>query len=293
MRTFILGTDWGMDCDDVTAVRILARAHKAGKIRIAGIGINHCFNTSVASLDGFLSTEGVFGIPIGIDRDIIEDGDGSYQKRLAERAVEYKNNDDAEDAVRLYRAILHNATEKVEIAEVGFHQVIAKVLMSGPDDISEKTGLELFSEKVAKVWVMGGKWDVDEGAEFNFNFKPITRKASHTLCEICPVPITFLGFEIGCDVITGSKLPKDDVLRVAMADYGWPDGRFSWDPMTVALAIDNDTDAWEYDTVRGTAFVDVETGKNRFEKSENGLHEYLVRRQGIEYYADRIDELIK
>ena len=290
MRTFILGTDWGMDCDDVTAVRILARAHKAGKIRIAGIGINHCFNTSVASLDGFLSTEDVFGIPIGLDRDLVEETDGSYQKRLAERAVNYKSN---EDAVRLFRSILAEADEKVEIVEVGFHHIVAKVLMSGADDISEKTGMELVSEKVEKFWIMAGRWDVEVGDEFNFHHKPVTRKASHALCKICPVPITFLGFEIGCDVVTGSKLPKDDVLKIAMADYGWPDGRFSWDPMTVALAIDADTEAWEYDTVRGTAFVDEETGKNRFEKSDNGLHEYLVRRRDIQYYADRIDELIK
>ena len=293
MRTFILGTDWGMDCDDVTAVRILARAHKAGKIKIAGIGINHCFNTSVASLDGFLSTEDVFGIPIGLDRDLLEDKDGTYQKRLAEKAVTYKTNDEAEDAVRLYRKILAEAKEKLEIIEVGFHQIIAKVLESGKDDISDKTGAQLVAEKVEKLWVMAGKWDEEVGKEFNFNFKPVTRKASHILCKICPVPITFLGFEIGCDVITGSKLPKDDVLKIAMADYGWPDGRFSWDPMTVALAIDADEDAWEYDTVSGKAFVDEATGNNTFEKNQNGLHKYLVRRKSPEYYADRIDELIK
>lgn len=28
MRKFILGTDWWTDCDDVVALRILARAHK-------------------------------------------------------------------------------------------------------------------------------------------------------------------------------------------------------------------------------------------------------------------------
>ena len=40
MRNFILGTDWWTDCDDAVAVRILARAHKAGDISIKGIGRN-------------------------------------------------------------------------------------------------------------------------------------------------------------------------------------------------------------------------------------------------------------
>ena len=33
MRTFILGTDWGTDCDDVVAVRLLTRAVKEKKIK--------------------------------------------------------------------------------------------------------------------------------------------------------------------------------------------------------------------------------------------------------------------
>jgi len=59
MRNLILGTDWWTDCDDVVALRILARAHKSGDICIKGIGINGCMEFSVASLDGFLKTEGV------------------------------------------------------------------------------------------------------------------------------------------------------------------------------------------------------------------------------------------
>ena len=57
MRNFILGTDWCTDCDDAVAVRILARAHKSGKICIKGIGVNACMEYSAASLDGFLNTE--------------------------------------------------------------------------------------------------------------------------------------------------------------------------------------------------------------------------------------------
>ena len=40
MRNIILGTDWGEDCDDAVAVRVLTRSHKAGKINFIGAGIN-------------------------------------------------------------------------------------------------------------------------------------------------------------------------------------------------------------------------------------------------------------
>ena len=42
MRQILLGTDWWSDCDDAVAVRLLARAAKAGEVRLLGIGVNAC-----------------------------------------------------------------------------------------------------------------------------------------------------------------------------------------------------------------------------------------------------------
>ena len=64
MRHFLLGTDWGEDCDDAVAVRILARKHRAGEIELCGIGINTRFEESVPSLVAFLESEGV-RVPLG------------------------------------------------------------------------------------------------------------------------------------------------------------------------------------------------------------------------------------
>jgi len=72
------------------------------------------------------------------------------------------------DSVRLYRQILAQSETPIEIIEIGYLQVVAAVLNSKPDDISEKTGMELFQEKVSKVWVMAGKWDRDGEKENNF-----------------------------------------------------------------------------------------------------------------------------
>lgn len=291
-RVLLLGTDWWTDCDDVAAIRMLARAALAGDIDLVGIGINACMEYSVASLDGFLASEGLRGVRIGLDRDATDfGGHPPYQKRLARYAVDRKSNDDAEDGVRMYRCVLAATEQPIEIIEIGYSQLLANTLMSGGDDISPLSGMELFRRKVKKIWMMAGKWDETPGKENNFTRAPRSRAAGHMLCEHCPVPITFLGWEVGHDVISGSHLTSG-VLYDALCDHGSRSGRSSWDPMLIELALIGDEDAAGYDTVRGRAEVDAKTGENRFTHDENGLHCYVVRRHPPQIYAARIDARI-
>lgn len=293
MRNFILGTDWWTDCDDVVAARLLTRYIKSGEICLKGIGINACMEYSVRSIEGFFNYDGVGGIPLGIDLEATDfGGNPPYQKRLAEMSSKYGSNRDAEDAVRLYRRILAESDEPVEIIEIGYLQVMAKVMESGADDISPKTGMELLKEKVPKIWVMAGKWDEDPGKENNFARNERARKAAAVFCEKCPVPTTFLGWEISYTVITGGELDKDDALYLALCDHGSPKGRMSWDPMLVLLALIGDEAEAGYDTVTGTASVDADSGENRFVPSPEGSHKYVIKKMPDEYYQKQINALI-
>ena len=293
-RQFILGTDWWTDCDDEVALRVLLRAHKKGDVKLAGIGINATMEYSAPSVDGFLNLEGVSDVPIGIDLDATDyGGNPRYQKRLSESAVRYKKNEDAEDAVRLYRRIIAESEDKVEIIEIGFMQVIAAVLESGADDISNKTGMELFNEKVEKVWVMAGKWDENGGWENNFARTERTAKASAILCKKCPVPMTFLGFEIGETVITGGRLNRDDFLYKVLYDHGSYNGRCSWDPMTAIMAVIGDEAKAGYNIAEGKASVDGATGKNYFEEEKGGLHKFVIKAHPDSFYEDMINDYIK
>ena len=295
MRKFIFGTDWGEDCDDVVALRILARKHKAGEIKLLGIAINTCIDESVASLDAFLVSEGIEQLPIGVDRDATELCKKiTYQKRLAESGKARIANADAEDGVKLYRRLLAEADEPIEILEVGFLQILAGLLESEADEISSLSGVELVRAKVAKVWSMAGKFDENGGREYNIYKSALTRKAAFTVTKKCPVPITFLGFEVGNPVITGGEavLKEGDVLLDAMRDYGAAKGRNSWDPMTALLAVIGDEEKAGYDTVRGTMSVDVESGANYFDRSENGRHAYVVKKYEDTYYSTAINQII-
>ena len=292
MRKFILGTDWWTDCDDAVAMRLTARAVKAKEVQVLGIGINACMENSVASLKAFLLAEGIDSIPIGIDQSATDfGGNPPYQKRLAELMPNVKNSD-AENAVRLYRRLLAQANDPIEIMEIGYLQVISSVLQSKADDISEKSGLELFSEKVSKVWVMAGKWDADGEKENNFCRNMRSRIAGRDFCELCPVPVTFLGWEVGYGVITGNHLDNNDHLYTVLRDHGSENGRHSWDPMLVLMALIGDEEKAGYKTVTGTASVDAESGKNYFIRSDAGKHKFVIKQQENCFYEEQINRLL-
>lgn len=297
MRNVILGTDWCSDCDDVVATRILSRFVKENKVNLLGIGINACMDYSVASLKGFLSTEGLNDVPIGIDHNAVNFEDvrfATYQENLAKTYCNpMVHNDYAPDAVHLYRQLIAQSDGPVEIMEIGFLQVIADVLKSEPDDISPLNGVELVREKVSKIWVMAGKWSKDGGREHNFCLNACTRAGGSTFCELCPVPVTFLGFEIGIDVITGDKLSHDDPLYKVMVDFRHPNGRDSWDPMLVLMALIGDEEKAGYTTVTGIASLNRETGENHFKVDPNGMHKFVVKLHENSFYEDWINNLIK
>lgn len=293
MKKIILGTDWWTDCDDAVAMRLLARAHKAGEIELLGVGINACMEDSVTSLDGFLNTEGIDALPIGIDLAATDyGGEPPYQKRLTAYAKRYRSNADAEDAVRLYRRLLSESDSAVELVEIGFLQVVSALLQSKPDDISPKSGLALVSEKVSKIWVMAGRWDVDCGKENNFCRNPRAISAGEIFCRLCPVPVTFLGWEVGTLVVSGGTLADQDILHHVLCDFGSPEGRKSWDPMLALLAVIGNEEKAGYDTVTGTATLNAETGENHFTERADGLHAYVKMKMPPAYYEEQINQRI-
>lgn len=291
-RRVILGTDWGTDCDDCAALRLIGNAHKSGAVELAGIGINCRMEYSAASLSAFLCDMGLDGIPIGLDP---VPADSSmhfrYQKLLAGYPHSVQRNEDCEDAVKLYRRLLAGSDKKTDIIEIGFENIISGLLQSGGDEFSPLGGIELVREKVGRLWLMAGKWDEDGGREYNICRSPRTAAAGSAVAALCPVPITYLGFEVGESVITGSHLDREDILFKAFEARGHANGRSSWDPMLTLLAIIGDAQTAGYSTACGTAAVDPETGSNRFLEG-GGAHCYVIKTKPDEFYSDWIDGLL-
>lgn len=287
----IHGTDWWTDCDDIAALRLLCRAHKAKAIELQCVCANAVMDKTAASLSAFIKNEGL-SVPIGLDRTFVDDGRrGRYQDVFAKYPHDVENPD-CEEAFKLYRRALSQLDGKADITEIGFPQIIHQLLLSEPDEISPLSGMELVKEKVNKIWMMAGKWDEPNGKEYNLSAYPAARKAANYIFENCPVPITCLGFEIGHTVITGSHQQDGDMLKIGFEAHGSQNGRSSWDPMLVLLAIINDEEKAGYESVHGKACADPETGINNFTQGD-GNHIYVKKKFEDSYYADMIDELIK
>ncbi|MBQ2810075.1 MAG: nucleoside hydrolase [Clostridia bacterium] len=295
MRSFILGTDWGEDCDDVVALRLISRFHKAGKAKLLGVCVNTCNVNTASSVYGLLNTEGMENIAVGVDKSVAHLAlDARYQARLAKYAPD-KTNDDAEDAVRLYRRLLAESEGKVEIMEIGFLHTLARALQSEGDDISPKTGMELFEEKVEKLWIMGGRYSHQGATEFNFSRYPEACVGANIICKSAPCPITFLGWEIGSQVVTCENITEGDCLYDVLCDWnnGVPTGRESWDPMLCLMAIIGDEQEAGYSAYNATVSVDASTGANYFEIDPSSNRKIVTKSHPDSYYIEMINAIIK
>lgn len=285
------GTDWWTDCDDVAALRILCRAHNENLINLKCVCADAVGRYTADSIDAFTKKEGV-DVSIGVDKSFVgDDSNCKYQKGLAQYP-HTKTNDECPDAYKLYRKILWESEEKCQITEVGFPQIIHQLMVSPPDEICPLDGMELVRRKVDKIWMMAGDWRNKVHKEYNVVDTKAGFEAMKFILEKSPVPVECLGFEVGESVIVGQYLKDGDIVKEAFRDHGSVNGRSSWDPMLVLLAIIGDEETAGYKKVSGKAYVDDE-GYTIMNECENGLHSYVVKIHEDKFYEDMINEIIK
>ena len=275
-RRFIFDTDWCEDCDDCVALRFLIRNLDEDHL-LLGINVNATTELSYASLKAFIEREGV-DCPIALDEPKFEGLKSSYHENMA-KGSPYVNAD-GEKSLEFYKRVLEE-NENVEILSVGFLNSIESVFKTYPHLI----------KKVKRIWIMGGKWDEQGGSEYNFNAYPVAVQASRYVVNELDVSKCYLGWEVGHDVYTGSKLSTKDMLGRALADFGCENGRPSWDPLLIMGAL-KDKYPTAFFREGGKEFVD-ENGKNYFEKSDCLRSSYLVKLYDNAYYEQIIDEVIK
>ena len=58
------------------------------------------------------------------------------------------------------------------------------------------------------------------------------------------------------------------------------------------MALIGDETAAGYQTVRGWALVDSDTGANHFVVDPQGMHQYVIKTQANEYYAEQIHQYL-
>ncbi len=245
----IFDTDIAPDYDDVGAMAMLHAFADAGDAKILATISCNAFETTGPTLSLLNTYFKRPDIPIGIVKSKLPDQDC---KQLWAQAIvkdyphSLKSNEEATEAVELYRKILSTQPDKsVTIISVGFFTNLANLLDSPKDKYSPLTGKELVSKKVKQLVSMAAGIGSDGVSRHEFNVYTDAISARKVFAE-WPTPLLISGFEIGEKVLTGSTLiknesiqksPVKDAYQVALAADNNTLGRNSWDQTAVLVGI--------------------------------------------------------
>lgn len=286
----IFDTDIGNDVDDVLALGMIHALQTRGECRLLGVTITKDHELCAAFTDAVNTFYGRGHIPIGVVRDGATRDQGRFvglatvrdegQLRYPHDLVSGK---DALEAVALLRRLLAaEADRSVAIAQVGFSSNLARLLDSGPDDISPLNGVELVRRKVRLLSLMAGAFQPINGNPYREYNVIKDLAAGRKLAEAWPTPMVYSGFEIGIAI----PYPADSIQK----DYAYvahhplaeayllynppPHNRPTWDLTSVLQAVRPDRGYFGLSPT-GRVTVD-ESGLTVFTPDAAGSHRYLT-----------------
>src|SRR5689334_4150036 len=245
----IFDTDIAPDYDDVGAMALLHALADNGEATILATISCNTFETTAPTLSVLNTYFKRPDIPIGITKADKPNKDCSQQWAQfinAKYPHALKSNDEAENAVTLYRKILVGQPDaSVTIVTVGFFTNVSNLLNSPPDQYSSLSGKDLVKKKVKQLVSMAASLGKDGkgGNEFNV---VVDAPASQNVFNNWPTPMVISGFQIGEKILTGIRLisdekivnsPVKDAFQVALTKDGNKLGRNSWDQTAVLVAV--------------------------------------------------------
>lgn len=280
----IIETDMGNDIDDALALAMAFNDEKEGLLEVLAIGNHKDSPTATEFIDVLTSWYGCGNVRLAKSpTPVVNNQYTDYTTRTMEMtdgngAPVFKAcGKKVYEPVALYREILAGAEDNsVVFVSLGFGVELAKLLESGPDEVSPLDGVSLVAEKVRYLSVMAGSYGDKKRAEFNVvNDIPSMRK----VFESWPTAIYQNPFEIGKQVMFPAaeiekNLGYDNINPVVEAYKSYdvmPYDRPTWDLLSV-LFVTNP----ELFTVSapGTVTVD-EKGYTHYREDENGRHYVL------------------
>ena len=245
----IFDTDIAPDYDDVGAMALLHAFADMGEAKILATISCNAFETTAPTLSVLNTYFNRPSIPIGITKIQLPNKDCSQQWAqaiVAKYPHALQSNDEATDAVKLYRKILSAQPDKsVTVVSVGFFTNLAGLLNSAADEYSPLNGKELVIKKVKQLVSMAARIDKDSTGGYEFNVM-VDAAASQKVFADWPTPVIISGFEIGEKILTGIRLihnesiqnsPVKDAFEIALAKDKNTIGRNSWDQTAVLVAV--------------------------------------------------------
>jgi purine nucleosidase len=289
----ILDTDIDSDVDDVGALAMLHTLADHNKVDILGVIVTSDDSYAPGCTDAINHFYNRPEIPIGVEKGIQLQHISKYTKEISEGFPKrIQSYEDALDATNLYRKLLSEADDQsVTIITIGHLTNLAHLLKSGPDNISDLSGIELVRQKVQLWSCMGGMYP--EGKEANF-YRPDPASTVYSV-EHWPGEVVFGGWELGNEIITGGLflqkyLEPTSPVSKAYQLYNNFSGRQSWDQASILYAVSPDNSYWEL--VRDGHCKVNPDGSNIWVAGERGKQAYLKKKADPREVAKIIDALM-
>lgn len=299
-QKIIFDTDMLTDCDDAAAMAIMHKLADLGEVDILATMVSSKYPMSAPVVEVINTYYGRPDIPVGAPKN----GTGGYRsnsifldKVASEFKHQLKSNDNAPDAVELYRKILASQPDtSVVLLTVGYMSNIETLLKSKPDNFSELSGYDLAKKKV-KIWIcMGGNFPVDPASD-NVNF---TRDATAAVYAInnWPGKIIFAGREIGHNIFIGEKLRSTSLTNPVRRAYELHRGNVNpdnWahhtaDPCAVMLAVRGLSNYWNLEK---DGYIDLKDDCSFVWKKKKGARQgYILQKMERTKLGDIMEELL-
>ena len=295
----IFDTDIAPDYDDVGAMALLHAFEDRGEAKILATISCNAFETTGPTLSVLNAYFNRPEIAIGVTKNALPNKACSQQWAqaiVAKYPHALQSNDEAMDAVKLYRKILSSQPDKsVTVVSVGFFTNLAGLLNSPADEFSSLNGKELVTKKVKQLVSMAARIDKDSIGGYEFNVM-VDAAASQKVFTDWPTPVTISGFEIGEKILTGIRLihnesihnsPVKDAFGIALSKDSNTVGRNSWDETAVLVAVRG---IGPYFSYRKLNFLVENDGKNVLIPGEKFI--YLTFKQTPDEIGKVIEDLM-
>ncbi|HTT20947.1 MAG TPA: malectin domain-containing carbohydrate-binding protein [Candidatus Sulfotelmatobacter sp.] len=158
----IIDSDMAHNADDTGDQAMMWALAAQGKVNVLAVIISSTNDYSAPVAHVIATYYGHPNIPIGANHSNIPDDYAAYFSYYTQQvAARFGNPSDTRanypDAVTVYRQALAGAPDhSVYILSGGYYYPLAQLLQSSPDSISPLTGLQLVTQKVARLIIVAG-----------------------------------------------------------------------------------------------------------------------------------------
>ena len=252
----IFDADIDTDCDDAGAMAVLHALADNGEAEILATIVSSRFPYCAPCVEAINRYYGRPDIPIGAPKTTWADtgarGSAYAQQIATENVTTLNSNNDALDAVDVYRQILAGQEDSsVVILTVGYLTNIRDLLESGPDEFSTLNGVDLVIQKVTRWVQTGAAYPSDYNPAIHGNYPPDPSSACIAF-QNWPEAVPMYISGKGTDILTGSLLPStpanNPVRRAYELRVGLGNTRASWDQIGTLFAVRPNDPRWTFRT---------------------------------------------